>query len=61
LPQATSLATEISKKLGLKAELIRGDNGVFDVVADDTLIYSKDREGRFPDPEKIIAALQKAK
>ena len=55
------MAAEISKTLGVKPELRKGDNGVFDIVADGQLIYSKDREGRFPDPEKIIAALRKTK
>ena len=54
------MAAEISEKLGVESELCKGDNGVFDVVADGNLIYSKHREGRFPDPEKIIAALRKA-
>ena len=51
------MAAEISEKLGIKPELRKGDNGVFDVVADGNLIYSKDREGRFPDPAEIIRAL----
>ena len=55
------MAAEISEKIGVKAELIKGDNGVFDVQADGNLIYSKHREGRFPDPAKIITALHKAK
>lgn len=55
------MAAEISEKLGVKPELRKGDNGVFDVTADGNLIYSKDREGRFPDAAKIVAALRKAK
>jgi len=39
--------------------LYKGDNGVFDVVADGNLIYSKHIAGRFPDPEVVIAALLK--
>jgi hypothetical protein len=34
-------------------------NGVFDVVAGDTLIFSKHREGRFPDDDEIIQSLAK--
>jgi predicted Rdx family selenoprotein len=32
-------------------------NGVFDVVAGDALIFSKHREGRFPDDDEIIQGL----
>ena len=53
------MAAEISEKLGITPELLKGDNGVFDVAAEGNLIYSKHREGRFPEQEKIIAALRK--
>jgi len=51
------LAAEISKKLGVQPELIKGAGGVFDVVADGALIFSKHREGRFPDAAEIVQAL----
>jgi len=35
-----------------------GDNGVFDVVADGDLIFSKHAAGRFPDEEEIVEALR---
>ena len=35
-----------------------GAKSQFDVVADDTLLFSKQREGRFPEPEEILAALK---
>jgi len=54
------LAAEISAKLGVTPELLRGDNGVFDVVADGNLIYSKHREGRFPEPAAILQILRKS-
>jgi predicted Rdx family selenoprotein len=40
-------------------ELRKGSNGVFDVTADDAFIYSKHREGRYPETAEIIAALRK--
>jgi selenoprotein W-related protein len=43
--------------LGVKAELIKGSGGVFDVAADGVLIYSKHRTGRFPDNAEILQAL----
>jgi predicted Rdx family selenoprotein len=33
----------------------------FDVVEDGTILFSKQREGRFPDPEEIVAALERAR
>jgi len=39
--------------------LIKGKNGVFDVVADENLIFSKHEVGRFPDEEEVIKLLQK--
>jgi selT/selW/selH-like putative selenoprotein len=38
--------------------LIRGDNGIFDVIVDGDLIYSKDQTGRFPENLEIVEALQ---
>jgi len=54
------LAAEIAEKLGVTPELLRGDNGIFNVVADGRLVYSKHREGRFPDPAAIVQSLRKA-
>jgi selenoprotein W-related protein len=47
----------IQEARGVEAELVRGANGVFDVVVDGRLIYSKHKTGRFPDPEEILAEL----
>jgi selT/selW/selH-like putative selenoprotein len=43
----------------VQSELAAGAIGVFDVVADGTLIFSKDREGRFPRADEIVQALRK--
>lgn len=37
---------------------MKGDNGVFDVVADGDLIFSKHAEGRFPEDDEIVEALR---
>ena len=47
----------LARELGVEAELVKGDNGVFDVVADGELVFSKHAEGRFPDDEEIVRAL----
>ena len=42
----------------MKAELIKGSGGVFDVSADGKLIYSKHQTGEFPDNEAVVQALR---
>jgi selenoprotein W-related protein len=49
--------TRIKEDRGVEAELVKGAGGVFDVVVDGKLIYSKQQTGRFPDPEEILAKL----
>jgi predicted Rdx family selenoprotein len=39
------------------AEAVSGDKSQFDVLADGKLIFSKQREGRFPEEEEIVTAL----
>jgi len=34
-----------------------GSNGQFDVVADGSVIFSKQQEGRFPEESEILTAL----
>jgi len=52
------LGATLSRELGVEAQLIKGDNGVFDVVANGTLIFSKDAMGRFPNDHEIVQALR---
>lgn len=47
--------------MGVRPELVKGDNGVFDVAADGELVFSKHRDGRFPDTAEIVAALRALK
>lgn len=42
----------------MESELKKGANGVFDVAGDGTLVFSKHREQRYPEPEEIINALK---
>ena len=57
--RAASLADEIEKALSLKAEIIGGQGGVFDVVVDGETIFSKHQLKRFPGPDEIISILRK--
>jgi selT/selW/selH-like putative selenoprotein len=34
-----------------------GETSQFDVLVDGSLIFSKQREGRFPEPEEILSSL----
>ena len=38
-------------------QTIEGRNSQFDVLWDDELVFSKQREGRFPEHDEIVAAL----
>jgi predicted Rdx family selenoprotein len=48
----------LTRELGLHPELVRGERGVFDVIADGTVIFSKHESGRFPSDAEIVAALR---
>jgi selT/selW/selH-like putative selenoprotein len=55
------LAAEIKQAFGVEPELLKGDNGIFDVLADGTLVFSKHREGRFPDADEVVREVRKLK
>ena len=52
------MAATIKKQTGVEAELIVGDRGIFDVVLDDELIFSKFAADRFPNDQEILASLK---
>jgi selT/selW/selH-like putative selenoprotein len=54
------VSAEIAQALGVKPELVKGDNGIFDVAVDGKLVFSKDRTNRFPQPGEIVQELQGA-
>jgi predicted Rdx family selenoprotein len=51
-----SLATELETH-GHNAEAVPGKKSQFDVVADGTLVFSKQAEGRYPDADEVLAKL----
>ena len=53
LNQALSLRESIERQFGVKAELIKGMGGVFEVSVNDNLLFSKKELGRFPDENEI--------
>ena len=48
------MAAAIEKATGGKSQLIEGRGGVFDVVVDGKLVFSKKAVGRFPENEEIL-------
>jgi len=54
------LAAAIRSEFGVEAELIKGDNGVFDVDIDGQRVFSKHETGRFPDSDEILAHLRRS-
>ena len=52
------MAAEIKRSTGLDSELVRGSGGIFNVSADNKLLFSKKQEGRFPSEAEIIEKLR---
>lgn len=42
----------------MKSELVRGSDGIFDVLVDGERIFSKHETNRFPSEVEILAALR---
>ena len=53
LPDAERVSDELKSK-GIKVDLIKGSNGVFDVDIDEKIVYSKHTTGRFPNRGKLL-------
>lgn len=51
----------IKKEFGLTAELKGGHAGVFDVELDGSLVYSKNKTGRFPTNDEIFAKIREVR
>jgi selT/selW/selH-like putative selenoprotein len=47
------------QECGVKPALVKGGSGIFDVVVDGALMFSKHRAGRFPDAAEIVQAIRK--
>ncbi len=46
------------QRAGLDAEAERGGKGQFDVVREGELLFSKWREGRFPEEDEVVQLLR---
>ncbi len=48
---------EIEARTSHAATMTPGGKGQFDVLLDGSLVFSKHQEGRFPEPDEILARL----
>jgi len=55
---AAGLAAELKEALGVESELIAGGGGIFDVVVDGDMVFSKHQTGRFPEPGEIVKMIK---
>ena len=51
------MAAELADRLDVKATLIRGGKGIFDVRVDGDLVFSKHELGRFPNDGEVADLL----
>jgi predicted Rdx family selenoprotein len=47
----------LNEKTAHEAEVVSGEKSQFDVVADGSLIFSKQQERRFPEADEILIRL----
>lgn len=43
---------------GYEASVVEGEKSQYDVVADGSLVFSKQREGRFPEHDEVLRLLR---
>ena len=56
-PRASSLGDLLTKKYDADVELLPSEGGVFEVVVDGNLIYSKKELSRFPEEGEVEGLL----
>ena len=52
------MAEEVKSAFGVETEFLKGFTGSFDVIVNGDTIFSKLKEGRFPDPGEIEALIR---
>jgi len=52
------LAAKLKDAFNVDAFLIEGAGGIFDVVVDGDLVYSKHETGEFPDEDQLVERLR---
>jgi len=56
-PRAAGLADSIKKEVGIEPKLTKGKDGIFDVLLDGKLVFSKHEVGRFPEEDEVLVPL----
>jgi len=54
-----SLAAKIEDAFDVQSKLIIGKPGQFDVIVDGKLVFSKHKEGRFPEHQEVLDAMSR--
>jgi selT/selW/selH-like putative selenoprotein len=54
--RAAGLAA-VLQRAGHEADALEGEKSQYDVVADGAVVFSKQREGRFPEDDEILALI----
>ena len=57
-PRAAGLADLIKRETGLKAQLVPGSGGIYDVTADGAMVFSKKEAGGFPENRDVVDKLK---
>jgi|TARA_B110000483_G_scaffold230918_1_gene296688 selenoprotein W-related protein len=52
------LAAKLKSEFALEVELVKAGGGVFEVMHDNVLIYSKKQTGTFPDEDQLIIQIK---
>lgn len=52
------MAEELKQAFGVDVTLVPGSGGVFDIIADGKLVYSKSETGRFPNPGEVVKIMK---
>ena len=58
MPRAAGLAAELEEAFGASVQYIKGSGGIFDVVVDGELVFSKHETGRFPESGEVVGLLK---
>jgi selenoprotein W-related protein len=53
------LAEEIKRDFNVDAKLIPGSNGIMDITVDGKMVFSKHKQGRFPEPGEVVQLINK--
>ena len=52
------MADELLNDLGVQADIIPGGRGIFDVLVDGEMVFSKYEVGRFPEQGEIVGKIR---